>query len=332
MPPKTRTTKTSSKGVAKVTRKTKKGTKQATRTARKGKAAPAQRAAQAVAVQRTSQQQSSQPTTTQQQPADPIRDVTTFTVGNRNQNLGWTVSDPSAPTGENWNNGRPLAMATIPGTAVTVPVGRRNVRYKQDEITINIGDWITVHYKDEHKSHGQPPEAREFANVRAIRRVGAEDRWPMYTLLCVSWGYPLSYMSSNATAKIGTGQGQVHLNKDDIVLTDHLDIIYLDNVADVVDEPSPLLRTADPFDEVIETMDMAKKNGKGNTVVRLCSSRWFNIKAVQKDRTLSQGTIQSEVGNTRRPGRIYSEVPSDSHHLPTRRVVMRHETESLQRV
>ncbi|KAG8625065.1 hypothetical protein KVT40_006816 [Elsinoe batatas] len=310
MPPKSGSERTSSKGVAKAVRKPKKkGAKQGARAAGKAMAATRQQA---------TQQQPAQHTTTSRTVL-PERIVNAIIRGPNNQDLSWTVHDPSPPD-QNWNNGRVLSCATFPGKATRKRVGRTTVSYAQDEIMINVGDWISVKYHD--KVKGQNVQSREFANVRAIRRVGTEEVWPMYTLLCVSWGYPLKCLTNFNRPRITGGGISMDLSNEDIVQSDVFDIIYLDNVEDKIDD-APVLSSRTPrFEEVIDTMDVAKFRRQDDHIVNLCTSRWMNKKNGTPI-TLRDGTIKREIGRSRRPGRIYDQVSTSPQGLPTRRSVMR---------
>lgn len=146
---------------------------------------------------------------------------------------------------------------------------------------IDIGDWISVKYRETQAKKKQPTTAYEFANVRAMRLMGSGRGQSRAVLLCVSWGYPIKSASNRPRTRglfqiRPTAQPGVDLSDEDLVASDHLDIIHLEEVADMVHEPSHTTYQSDPFIEVIDTQDVAKWRDEDDHDVRLCTSIWMS--------------------------------------------------------
>ncbi|PNS21855.1 hypothetical protein CAC42_453 [Sphaceloma murrayae] len=225
------------------------------------------------------------------------RSVTTTRNGN---DLDWTVHDP-LPASENWSHGVPLTKATFPKEETLDPATRTSIATNNQ--VIEIGSWISVKYIDNETNNNTKKQktSHEFANVRAIRRVGIRGRWPVYTLLCISWGYPIRELpiAEQGSTVLTTQQAPVPLSAEDLTLSNHFDVIYLNSVADVVDDSPP------NFVDIQDTRDVARFKRENDHDVQLCSSVWMDVKADRLQRQVFRGNVKREDGLPGEIGRIY---------------------------
>ncbi|KAF4549833.1 Hypothetical protein D9617_20g028890 [Elsinoe fawcettii] len=175
-------------------------------------------------------------------PAAPPQRIVKAKGGNPGP-IGWTVEHDKA--NNHWGDGVRLRRAYLPKDD--------SGRTPAASLHIRPGDWITVKYEGNNQ---------EFANVRAIRQCGTPGSRDVFTMLLVAWGYGLHQLKKEVQGKlpsIDNANPPFTLDLDDIVMSDHFDIIYLENVNDLV--------------EVEEVLATPGQNGRGDHVIK---TRDFN--------------------------------------------------------
>lgn len=111
-------------------------------------------------------------------------------------------------------------------------------------------------------------------------------------MLLVSWGYPVSHGTNDQQSVFLTlrnGPTPLRLQPDDIVASDHFDIIYLENVNDVVAVENELINRHAPgraFKHALDTRDFKVFSKPGapdyeeKIDVRLCQSIWLRMEGL----------------------------------------------------